>query len=125
MPTTRAAFAAALLLAACVLPACSVRPSYGVRVVNGSGVPIAASIVNTRSITRPETLAHARVAPGDEAVLGPVQAQPMERVELQIDRPGDMGTIPVRQRLSRGNWAATVTGGSDSWDALSVAVEKD
>lgn len=106
--------------------ACSVTPTYRVRVVNDSNTTLTASIVNTNSITRPETLAEARVSPKDEVVLGPVKAPPLEQVELRIGQPGDMGTLPVRNRLGRGNWKATVlTTHRDAWEPYSVSVEKE
>ena len=127
MPTiTRAATAACLALGASVLGACSVGPEYTVRVDNESGVTVVASIVNNRSITSPETLAQARLGPGDQAVLGPVAAPPFEPVELRVARPSEMGVMPVRHKLSGGRWHAAVTpAGADAWEPFGLVVDRD
>ncbi|MCC5822957.1 MAG: hypothetical protein LAT64_04465 [Phycisphaerales bacterium] len=127
MRNTRAAIAAAGLgLVLPIMGGCSVSPNYQVRVVNDSPVTVVASIVNNRSITQPETLAQARIRPNDEAVLGPVKAPPLDPVELRISQPSDMGTLPSRHRLTRGNWAALIAGsGADAWQPFSVQVERD
>ena len=126
MPNPRAPIAAACLgLALPVLGACSVSPEYLVRVENDSGVTVVASIVNNRSITRPETLAQARLGPNAHAVLGPVSAPPLDPVELRVALPSDMGTLPARHKLSRGRWDAAVTdAGPDAWQPFGLVVDR-
>lgn len=114
---------AALLLAP--LGACSIKPTYEVRVVNESGVTVVATIANTRNIARSETMARAVVRPNAEATLGPVEGVPLDPVELQVSRPEDMHTLPDRTKLGRGVWTATITDASgDSWNPFGVRVEK-
>lgn len=105
---------------------CSVTPTYQVRVVNESNMTIEAAVMNTRNIARQETMARARIGPNSEATLGPVDAPPMDPVELQIGRPEDLGVSSNRHRLRRGNWTATVRGTrGDSWEPIAVTVERD
>jgi hypothetical protein len=105
---------------------CSVTPTYQVRVVNESNLTVEAALMNTRNIARQETMARARIGPNSEATLGPAEAAPLDPVELQIGRPEDLGVSSNRHRLRRGNWTATVRGSrADSWEPISVTVEKD
>jgi hypothetical protein len=123
MPTARRVL---FLVSASMLGGCSVSPVYEVRVVNDSAVPVEASIVNTRRITQHEILASARVGPNTEAVLGPAQAPPLDQVELHIVRAAELGALPVRERLSRGTWQATVSKSPpEAWDSFLVTLEKD
>ncbi len=115
---------AGLALAAC-LTGCSVNPTYEVRVVNESSMTVDAALTNARNLVRQETLASARIPPNREAVLGPIEAPPLDPVELRVARPEDMGATPERHRLRRGRWTATVAGaGQDSWEPVSVRVER-
>jgi hypothetical protein len=105
---------------------CSMTPTYQVRVVNESTMTVDAAIMNTRNLARHEALARVRLGPNSEAVLGPVEAPPLDPVELQVARPEDMGVMARRHKLGRGNWKATVAGsGVDSWEPIAVSVERE
>jgi hypothetical protein len=118
----------AVLCGACLpgLVGCSVTPTYEVRVVNESTMTVDATIMNTRNLARHEALARVRLAPNTEAVLGPVEAPPLDPVELQVARPEDMGVMARRHKLGRGTWQATVAGsGVESWEPISVTVTRE
>lgn len=115
--------ATALLLAP--LGACSMSPTYEVRVVNESSVTVVATIANTRNIARNETLAQATVRAKREVTLGPVVGVPLDPIELQISLPEDMQLLSERTRLTRGVWTATISDTSgDSWSRYAVRVVK-
>lgn len=126
---TRAAPAIATLamgLAALLLPACSVRPTYQVRVENTSSRTIVAQIRRDRTLDSDEILAQARIRPNQEATLGPATADPFDRVDLLVARPEDLQSLPMETRLSRGNWQAAVTDAPIStWHQFSVQLTKE
>jgi hypothetical protein len=126
---TRRLLAAAPAIAcavACLAGGCSVTPTYEVRVVNDSPMTVQATLTNARNLVRQEVIAEARLAPNSESVLGPVEAAPLDPVELRVARPEDMAMIPARTRLSRGRWTAVVSdAGDESWSPLSVRVTRD
>lgn len=114
------------LAAAGLLTGCSVRPTYQVRVQNDSSSTVSAVLRRDRPMQDDETLAQARIGPGEEATLGPVDADPLDPVELLIARPEDMQTSPRTHRLARGQWQALVGDASmDSWHSVSVQVTRD
>lgn len=118
--------AIALLAAAVLLPACSLRPTYQVRVINDSSNTLVAVIRRDRTLADDETLAQARVRPNAEVVLGPVEADPLDPVDLLISRPEDLQTLPQEHRLSRGNWTATVNDAPiETWHRFTVQISKD
>lgn len=105
---------------------CSVTPTYQVRVINESNMTIDAAVMNTSNMVRPVTLAQARLGPNSEATLGPVDAPPLDPVQLQIGRPDDLGVASSRNRLRRGNWTATVRGSrADTWEPVAVTLVRD
>lgn len=105
---------------------CSITPTYEVRVVNESAMTVDAAIMNTRNLARHEALARVRLGPNSEAVLGPVEAPPLDPIELQVARPEDMGVMARRHKLGRGAWKATVAGsGVESWEPISVTVTRE
>jgi len=125
MNRTRTLALASALAASALLPACSVRPMYQVRITNGSSGTLVAQISRDVSFEDDEVLAHARVRPNQQATLGPVSADPFQHVELLVSRPGDLQTMPEKMRLSRGSWIATVSDAPIStWSRFSVQLTK-
>lgn len=121
-PTT---IAAALLASAPMLTACSVRPQYMVRVENNSSGTVVAQIVRDVSFEDDEVLAQERVRPNAVATLGPVAADPLQKVELLVSRPGDLQTLPETFKLSRGSWVAGVADAPIStWSRFRVQLTK-
>lgn len=115
-----------LLSAAATLPACSIRPSYQVRVENNSSRTIVAQIRRDRTLDDDEILAQARIRPDEEATLGPASADPLDRVDLLVARPEDLQSLPQENRLSRGNWRAQINDAPIStWHRFEVQLTKE
>lgn len=114
-----------VMVALCI-GGCSIRPVYQVRVINKSGVTVAASLIRDVAMDDDQSLAQATILPGQQATLGPAPADPLDPVELVVTRPQDARTFNTGRRLRRGNWTATVhDSGMDSWNPLTVAVTRD
>ena len=116
-------------LAACcavTLTGCSLRPSYQVRVINDSTSTVIAQLRRDRAMDSDEIMDRARVRPGAEAALGPAVADPLDPVDLLVSRPDDIQSIPLRHRLRRGSYTATIHDAPVStWHRFTVTVEKD
>lgn len=125
MPDTSNFLPVALLGSALCLGACSVRPQYMVRVENSSSATLIAQIIRDVSFEDDEVLAQSRVRPNTEVTLGPVQADPFQKVELLVSRPGDLQTLPEKFNLSRGSWVAAVADAPIStWSRFRVDLSK-
>ncbi|MCA9304486.1 MAG: hypothetical protein KC996_10220 [Phycisphaerales bacterium] len=115
-----------LLAGLAVLPACSLRPTYQVRVVNDSNATVVAVVRRDRTLAEDETLAQARIKPGRTEVLGPVTADPLDPVDLLVARPEDLQSLPDAHRLSRGSWTATITDAPiTTWHRFDVELKRD
>lgn len=123
---TRSTLVAALLPTLALLPACSLRPSFEVRVENLSSSTVVAQLVRDRTLDGDEILAQARIRPDAAATLGPASADPLDPVHLRLARPEDLQSLPDNHKLSRGRWIATVTDAPiTTWHRFAVSIEKD
>ncbi|MFK7883948.1 MAG: hypothetical protein AB8F26_07185 [Phycisphaerales bacterium] len=125
MTTRRQLRAIPLALVAFSLVGCSVRPMYQIRIDNSSSGTVIAQLARDVSFDDDQVLGQVRVRAGDEATLGPVSADPLQRVELLVSRPGDLQSLPEKLRVSRGSWTATVTDAPIStWSRFRVQLTK-
>lgn len=99
---------------------------YSVEIRNESGRQVIARIVRDRAFDSDQVLEQAAVPDGQTVEMGPVSADPMERVSLRVSRPGDIGDVPNEHRLKRGYNAFVVgPGSSEDWSGFVVSPVAD
>lgn len=115
-----------LLAGLALLPACSIRPTFEVRVENLSSSTVVAQLVRDRTLDDDEILGVARIRPDAAATLGPASADPLDPVYLRVARPEDLQSLPDNHRIGRGRWVATITDAPiTTWHRFAVSIEKD
>jgi len=116
---------AALIAFACILPACSIVPTYTVRVENETNRPVRATLERRPTINQVIELDSARVGAESSAVLGPADAPPLERVYVVIGDRTDIHALPESVELNRGQWIVTLRAGSvTAWGTYHLDVRK-
>jgi len=113
-------------MAVIVLPACSVNPTYTVRVINDSRTSLSARIEHHPKFADAIILESILIKAGQEQTLGPVESPPMERVVLLIGGSNSSITDPEQFVIKRGSYTARVSRStSTSWSPFDVSLLKD
>ncbi len=108
------------------LVGCGINPSYTVRVDNQSSKSVLARLERRPSMNNMIVMESVRVKGDSEAVLGPHEARPLERVYIVIQGTSNVHDLPESHKLMRGSYVVTVTSGSaESWDPYEVSVKRE
>ena len=68
----------------------------------------------------------ARVKGESEAILGPHEAPPLERVYIVIQSTDNVHSLPESHKISRGSWVVTILDGSiSSWGVYDISVRRE
>lgn len=125
LPSVRPAAALAMVLVLPLMGACSLNPTYTVRVNNDSNRTLRATLERRPTINEVIAMDSARVKPGSYAVLGPSEGRPLERVYIVIGDRTDLHALPESVELRRGSWEVTIGAGSmTDWGTYQLEVQK-
>lgn len=117
--------ASLMIAGAATLTACSISPTYTVRVENESNRPLRATLERRPTINEIISMDSAKVGPNESRILGPSTARPLERVYLVIGDRTDLHALPESVELRRGEWVVTIDAGSmTSWGTYELSVRK-
>lgn len=126
MPRTRTITPLALLGSLTLaLGACSINPTYTVRIDNETNRTLRATLERRPTINEVISMDSARVKPGTSRVLGPSKARPLERVYIVIGDRTDLHAMPESLELRRGQWVVTIDAASmTSWGTYQLQLKK-
>ena len=108
-----------------LLSGCAINPTYTVRVDNETDRTLRVSLERRPTINDVIAMDSGRVKPRSSRVLGPSQAQPLERVYVVVGDRTDLHAMPESIELRRGEWIVTIGAGSiTSWGTYELNVRK-
>lgn len=104
---------------------CAINPTYTVRVDNETDRTLRVSLERRPTINDVIAMDSGRVKPKSSRVLGPKQAQPLERVYVVVGDRTDLHAMPESVELRRGEWIVTIGAGSiTSWGTYELHIRK-
>lgn len=108
----------ALSLAGCSL-------SYTAEVVNTSGRPVRARLLQDLVAADPKILAVERVGPDETVTLGPAKAVLTDNVIIEIEDLTEAGLPPQKMRLDAGRTTIAVTpAGERSFGSVTISKQR-
>lgn len=107
------------------LGGCALNPTYTVRVDNETNRTLRVSLERRPTINDVTVADSGRVKPDSWVVLGPIEAQVLERVYVVVGDRTDLHAMPESVELSRGSWIVTIDAASiTSWGTYELDVRK-
>lgn len=99
--------------------------SYTAEVVNTSGRPVRARLLQDQVVDDPKVLAAERVNAGETVTLGPAKAVLTDNVVIEIEDLTEAGLPPQKLRLDAGRTTVAVTpAGERSFGSVHVAKQR-